>query len=342
VLFVFQWILCMTCLATAWPGCHQAVSDTPVPHARESSRFVHLDRVIHFTGADDADQSVPPGYYRALAGEPGLLQLVDEENGTGFALKAQTASYDVPVTEPTLRLIARGKDERHLVWLLPDGAGLDATGSVSGIRTRGQGLPLASSVVRSSVTQTPAPSPAHVGVVGGHSPPQALAPSTPGAARFSHTPVLSVVPRLVVENLFRREQPETGFIKNGAPYYRLPKTLHYLCPPNQSEQSQLVALPDLVWGVSNIGTAVAPAPLKARLWIIWNNTILQELGVSGLLPKHDLMTTFHRSHMQVRVTSFPGKTGCYISPAAQPYYEDRPLRIDFMGQNPSVYEIREY
>jgi hypothetical protein len=96
-----------------------------------------LDRAIHFLNNEDTDVLVSPGHYAIHADKPkGLLVLQPMNNGQSIQLKAQPINHEEPIPTATPLSFSEEEDEHRLLLLQPDGTGLEAVGSYSGIHSR--------------------------------------------------------------------------------------------------------------------------------------------------------------------------------------------------------------
>jgi len=101
--------------------------------------MVRLEQVLHFDAPDGQNVTVSPGMYLVepmTQGEPHLV-LWDEHGRV--MLQATRTTHDQPVMTPEAFLIREDDNEdiHHVVVFISDGTALEATGSVSGIQTRG-------------------------------------------------------------------------------------------------------------------------------------------------------------------------------------------------------------
>ena len=101
--------------------------------------LIHLDQALHFGSSDGQNLLVPPGEYLVepiTEGEPRLVFW--HEQGT-VTLQATRTTHDQRVKTPEAYLVQEDdyEDLYHMVVFMPDGTALEATGSLSGIQTRG-------------------------------------------------------------------------------------------------------------------------------------------------------------------------------------------------------------
>jgi hypothetical protein len=114
-----------------------ACATTPDPPAGFTT--ITLERPVHFTAPDGSDNVAAPGEYSVRVAEETLLSLVPAQGGTGnkpLLLQTQPMSHEESLTSEVALAIPQGEDEQHVVLLLPDGRGLDAAGSLTGVRSR--------------------------------------------------------------------------------------------------------------------------------------------------------------------------------------------------------------
>ncbi|MCW5784323.1 MAG: hypothetical protein KIT39_13510 [Nitrospirales bacterium] len=101
--------------------------------------LIQLNQPLHFAAPDGQSVAVLPDMYLV---EPSILKepqlILWHEHGT-ITLQATQTTHDQPVRTPEAYLIQENdhEDMHHVVVFLPDGIALEATGSVSGIQTRG-------------------------------------------------------------------------------------------------------------------------------------------------------------------------------------------------------------
>jgi hypothetical protein len=119
-------VLTLGCLTSTVAGADQ--------HGRVT---LTLDRAIHFLTNEDTDVLVSPGHYVIHADQPkGLLVLQAMNSGQSIQLKAQRINHAEPIPTATILSFSEEEDEHRLLLLQPDGTGLEAVGSYSGIHSR--------------------------------------------------------------------------------------------------------------------------------------------------------------------------------------------------------------
>lgn len=115
--------------------------------APSTSTKVELPAVIHFLTPAGDDVEVGPGAYQVESAET-WLKLIPAGEGAASAvlLEATVGTHEEPLSEPSVRLEALkdNPDVFHLALLLTGGRGLEAVGTVSGIRPRAINLAILS------------------------------------------------------------------------------------------------------------------------------------------------------------------------------------------------------
>ena len=100
---------------------------------------VHLDRQVHFFTPQGEDISLPSGNYHIEMAESWLKLLPEGEAPSSMILlEAIKGNHGEQLAETTVRVAPdeSNPDIFYLAILLPDGTGLETSGSYSGIRTR--------------------------------------------------------------------------------------------------------------------------------------------------------------------------------------------------------------
>ena len=105
-----------------------------------ASTTITVDRAVHVTTAEGSDLVLDVGDYVVESAEEWIR--ITPSNGKAVdahLLEAHTGKHEESLTDP-LAISATGiePDSHHLVLLLPDGKSFEATGSYSGIRSRGR------------------------------------------------------------------------------------------------------------------------------------------------------------------------------------------------------------
>ena len=101
--------------------------------------MVHLEQALHFGQSDEQTILAPPGMYLVESLTQGEPQLIFWDEHGKITLQATRTTHDQRVERPEAHLIREDAQEDiyHVVVFIPDGTALEATGSVSGIQTRG-------------------------------------------------------------------------------------------------------------------------------------------------------------------------------------------------------------
>ncbi len=113
-------------------GC-ATVKEDPSPTT------IALDKSVHFVGPGGEDRSTPAGSYIVSMVAVDQLQLTPT---TTDRERLQTTIAALPVTvpikleAPAAVTLAQEGDEHYIVWVRPDGTGLEATGTYSGVMAR--------------------------------------------------------------------------------------------------------------------------------------------------------------------------------------------------------------
>ena len=129
----------------------QAIGNDPVVTSRSTeglpSEYVMdpalltFEQLIHFTAPDGTPVVVQPGTYTAEASEKSIRLIPSGDSQEALLIEARQGSHDTPL-EVLLALSLPGTtpkelDFNYLMLLLPNGHSLEATGSYSGVQTRG-------------------------------------------------------------------------------------------------------------------------------------------------------------------------------------------------------------
>lgn len=101
-----------------------------------ASPRIDLDQPTYFTAPDGTAVTIPPGHYTVEANAEAGLRLLEQADSSPHFLRAEPLHHDNFLTDPAATLVPTDEDTVHLVLLHPDGHGLDAIGSLTGIRSR--------------------------------------------------------------------------------------------------------------------------------------------------------------------------------------------------------------
>lgn len=136
--------------------CAFAGASATTPEAPTTATTIVLDRAVHFTAPDGSDLTVAAGTYRVEQAMSDQIRLIADPPQPPIEIQATSIAHDESLPAPvSLSVIEEGQDDQvHVVFLLPNGQGLDATGSFSGTRSRATFSPtLNSTQVQYAVSQ---------------------------------------------------------------------------------------------------------------------------------------------------------------------------------------------
>ena len=109
----------------------------------DETTTITLDQAVHFTGTDGSDAVADPGDYSVEAAQEWLRLIPGAERRDALLIEAQPGTHEVKVEIPiVISTSGTEPDEMdvHVVQFLnPDGTSLVATGTYSGIQSRGFG-----------------------------------------------------------------------------------------------------------------------------------------------------------------------------------------------------------
>ena len=113
--------------------------EEPTTPPTQSFTMVTFEKAVHFSSTDGTDVSIPAGRYDVAPGGEEQLNLMPVDAGaTGKAWSILASPIAVPVELPAVAAVALSSDDDQyqIVWLRPNGSGLEAIGSYSGVITR--------------------------------------------------------------------------------------------------------------------------------------------------------------------------------------------------------------
>jgi len=109
----------------------------------DETTTITLDQTVHFIGTDGSDVIANPGDYSVEAAQEWLRLIPGTERRDALLIEAQPGTHEVKVEIPIVISTPGtepGELDVHVVQFLnPDGTSLVATGTYSGIQTRGLG-----------------------------------------------------------------------------------------------------------------------------------------------------------------------------------------------------------
>jgi hypothetical protein len=136
--------LLLSACSGASPGL-PANSDAPVVRDGPNLPTIVLDQRLHFLTVDGSDVVAEPGTYRVEQAGETQLRLVPTEGKEPLLIQAVRTTHEEALSAP-MAVAILGEDELpdilHVVLVFPGGKGLDAVGSVSGVRSRALPKPL--------------------------------------------------------------------------------------------------------------------------------------------------------------------------------------------------------
>ena len=150
-------VLCLAIAACTTPSA--PIPDTP--------STIILQKPVQFSFPDGGDVRADAGMYRVEQATDTTLRLVPRDKIEPILIQAQATKHEQPLGDLLALSIQYKEDEHHVVLLKPDGTGLDAAGTYSGVKSRATGtvVPLKSSFlyqyrysrVSGSASSTPPP-----------------------------------------------------------------------------------------------------------------------------------------------------------------------------------------
>jgi hypothetical protein len=155
-------------------------------------------------------------------------------------------------------------------------------------------------------------------------------PRIPSGGTSTPTTFVDVAPRANMFNLFRTNGDVVSI--NGANFLRVDDrwcTENGVVAPSRGSTARTITLPDLIWGVSNVGTAVVPVAFTSQLSA--NNIVLdtQTIAAGSLPPAATRDFHFQRQRNRVTVIRFapPQQAGCFVNPNDPNFFQDPPFVV---------------
>jgi hypothetical protein len=136
---------------------------------------------------------------------------------------------------------------------------------------------------------------------------------------------VDAAPRASMLNVFRRQSQNPVFTENGVQYFNAPQNTPGFCNGMSGNQSQIITVPNPVWGVTNVGTENIATAFTVQLKS--GNNVLDAQNITSLNTGQTRDFTFQRQNSQVRVFTFANRNGCFISPTADRFFEDQPFTV---------------
>lgn len=103
----------------------------------QSSSSVELTIAIHFIAPDGKPVLAAPDEYLVEKTPEAQLKIVPRKGGAPLIISADKVTHDIDLSAPIPLLLDSSDDVRTMVLLVPDGTALEATGSLSGMHSRG-------------------------------------------------------------------------------------------------------------------------------------------------------------------------------------------------------------
>jgi len=118
---------------------------TIIPVAAEpgshSPQLIVLDQKVHVLTADGSDLFLDEGTYQLETAEEWIRVIPDHNRTAAWLLEAHQTQHGEALEQPAALLAIENSDEVHMLILLPNGKGLEAIGSISGVRSRAAAPP---------------------------------------------------------------------------------------------------------------------------------------------------------------------------------------------------------
>lgn len=146
---------------------------------------------------------------------------------------------------------------------------------------------------------------------------------------------VDVAPRANMLNIFRRLSNFAPFELNGLTMVRIEDRFCDGMPLNQNG-SRDINIPDLVWGVSNVGTADINTAFASQLRS--GGVVLATETVPGLNPGETRNFSFQRQISRVRVRRFSDRQGCHVSPDDAGFFFEDPQFTVVVNTNGAIAE----
>jgi len=150
-----------------------------------------------------------------------------------------------------------------------------------------------------------------------------IIPTIPvGGGSIAPLAFTDVAPRANMLNIFRRQNTTPTFTENGQQFFTVDGEN---CNGMTGNQSRIITIPDLIWGVSNVGTATVNVAFASQLKS--GAQVLQTQTVPGLNVGETRNFTFTRQNSRVRVSTFVLHIGCFVSPTSDVFFENSPFTV---------------
>ena len=97
---------------------------------------VEIDKEVHFLTPEGEDVVVAPGAYEVQAEKEGLRLVAEEDTSESQIIEAKPITHEATTKGSTALSYSEQEDEQIVMLLLPNGKGLEAQGSYSGVHKR--------------------------------------------------------------------------------------------------------------------------------------------------------------------------------------------------------------
>jgi hypothetical protein len=97
---------------------------------------IMIEQPLHVLGVDGSDALIAPGSYSVEAADT-WLRLIPGERRDAILLEAEGVAHQEAIAEPVASLNSLDEDLQEIILLLPNGTGLKALGTYSGVLSRG-------------------------------------------------------------------------------------------------------------------------------------------------------------------------------------------------------------
>ena len=104
----------------------------------ENLDSIELNSTAYFLASDGKEAIVSPGHYRVKAEDNSQLRLISRDEEAGLLVQGLPMDHTDEVPVPVALSVPAPEQRLHIVLLFPGGTGLEAIGSLSPVRTRGE------------------------------------------------------------------------------------------------------------------------------------------------------------------------------------------------------------
>jgi hypothetical protein len=117
---------------------------------------IELPQAVYFASSTGESLSVDAGSYQLTLESPSSIKLTAVDQSQTRILPATKIVHEEQLEMPAALLAQVSEDDQRLVFLLPDGTGWEASGSLTGVRARGTVLtPLTANQIRNFTVARP-------------------------------------------------------------------------------------------------------------------------------------------------------------------------------------------